>query len=128
MCNVANQTIIDLFLRPLGAEITIVGDGRQALDALAVTPFDLVLMDMQMPVMDGLEATRRLRSSTGINAQIPVIALTANVMEAQRKACFDAGMTAHVAKPIDARLLLSAVLAAVDPNAQSLTLDASAAA
>ena len=126
--NAANQRIIDLFLRPLGAEVTIVGDGSQALDALAVTPFDLVLMDMQMPVMDGLEATRRLRSSTGINAQIPVIALTANVMEAQRKACFDAGMTAHVAKPIDARLLLSAVLAAVDPNAQSLMLDASAAA
>ena len=63
-----------------------------------------------MPVMDGLEATRRLRASGGMNAGIPVLALTANVMDAQKKACFEAGMTGHIAKPIDARLLLTSVI------------------
>ena len=114
--NLANQRIIDFFLRPLGAEVTIVGDGQQAVEALAVTAFDLVLMDMQMPVMDGLEATRRLRASGGINAGIPVLALTANVMDAQKKACLDAGMTGHIAKPIDARLLLTSVINAFDDS------------
>lgn len=108
--NLSNQRIIDFFLRPIGAEVTIVGDGQQALEALSVSAFDLVLMDMQMPVMDGLEATRRLRASGGINAGIPVPALTANVMDAQKKACFEAGMTGHIAKPIDARLLLTEVI------------------
>lgn len=112
--NLSNQRIIDFFLRPLGAEVTIVGDGQQALDALSVSAFDLVLMDMQMPVMDGLEATRRLRASGGVNAAIPVLALTANVMDAQKKACFEAGMTGHIAKPIDARLLLTGVINAFE--------------
>jgi signal transduction histidine kinase/CheY-like chemotaxis protein len=112
--NLSNQRIIDYFLRPLGAAVTIVGDGQQALDALAVTAFDLVLMDMQMPVMDGLEATRRLRASGGPNAGIPILALTANVMDSQKQACFDAGMDGHIAKPIDARLLISGVISAID--------------
>ena len=114
--NPSNQRIIDYFLRPIGADVTIVGDGQQALEALSISPFDLVLMDMQMPVMDGLEATRRLRASGGVNARIPVLALTANVMEAQRQACFDAGMTGHIAKPIDARLLLTSVFNAFDSS------------
>ena len=112
--NLSNQRIIDFFLRPIGAEVTIVGDGQQALDALSVSAFDLVLMDMQMPVMDGLEATRRLRASGGVNAGIPVLALTANVMDAQKQACLDAGMNGHIAKPIDARLLLTGVINAFD--------------
>ena len=112
--NLSNQRIIDFFLRPIGAEVTIVGDGQQALEALSVSAFDLVLMDMQMPVMDGLEATRRLRASGGVNAGIPVLALTANVMDAQKKACFEAGMTGHIAKPIDARLLLTGVINAFE--------------
>ena len=114
--NPSNQRIIDYFLRPIEADVTIVGDGQQALEALSISPFDLVLMDLQMPVMDGLEATRRLRASGGVNAQIPVLALTANVMEAQRQACFDAGMTGHIAKPIDARLLLTSVFNAFDSS------------
>ncbi len=115
--NLSNQRIIDFFLRPLGAEVTIVGDGQQALEALSVSAFDLVLMDMQMPVMDGLEATRRLRASGGVNAGVPVLALTANVMDAQKKACFEAGMNGHIAKPIDARVLLTSVISACDPGA-----------
>lgn len=109
--NVANQKIVVMFLQPLGAELTVVGDGRQALDALAHEPFDLVLMDMQMPNMDGLEATRQLRASGGPNAATPVIALTANVLDSQKKACADAGMDDHVAKPIDPKILIERVLA-----------------
>jgi len=115
--NPSNQRVIELFLRPLGAEVTLVADGREALEALDRAPFDLVLMDMQMPVMDGLEATRRLRAGGGRNAGVPVLALTANVMESHRKACSEAGMNGHIAKPIDARLLLTAVLSAFDPPA-----------
>ena len=117
--NTSNQRVIDYFLRPIGAAVTIVGDGQQALEALAQAPFDLVLMDMQMPVMDGLEATRRLRASGGVNANIPVIALTANVMEDQKKACFAAGMTGHVAKPIDARVLLTSVINAINGSQET---------
>jgi CheY-like chemotaxis protein len=71
-------------------------------------------MDMQMPVMDGLEATRGLRASGGPNADIPVLALTANVMDVHREACRQAGMTGHISKPIDARQLLASVISAVD--------------
>jgi CheY-like chemotaxis protein len=90
----------------------MVSDGRQAVEALQVAAFDVVLMDMQMPVMDGLEATRRVRASGGPNADVPIFALTANVMEAHREACAQAGMSGHIAKPIDARVLLSTVLKA----------------
>jgi hypothetical protein len=117
--NPSNQRIIDLFLRPLGADVTIVGDGQQALDALSTSRFDLVLMDMQMPVMDGLEATRGLRASGGPNAEIPVLALTANVMDVHREACRQAGMTGHISKPIDARQLLASVITAVDGSLAS---------
>jgi len=112
--NRANQRIIELFLKPIGAEVTIVGNGQEALDALAAARFDVVLMDMQMPVMDGLEATRRLRAGGGANASVPVLALTANVMESHRQACEAAGMDGFIAKPIDARLLLTCVLGAVE--------------
>lgn len=121
--NPSNQRVIELFLRPIGARVTLVSDGQQALDALAIEPFDLVLMDMQMPVMDGLEATRRLRASGGVNAGIPVLALTANVMESHRKACAEAGMTGHIAKPIDARLLLTSVINAFDQGAAAPAAD-----
>jgi signal transduction histidine kinase len=108
--NPANQRIIELFLRPLQADLTIVGDGLQAVEASAVQVFDIVLMDIQMPVMDGLEATRRIRASDGPNADTPILALTANVLAGQKAACEEAGMNGHVGKPIDARLLLTAVV------------------
>ncbi len=108
--NPANQRIIGLFLAPVEAELCFAGNGREAVEAAAVNVFDLVLMDMQMPVMDGLEATRQIRASTGPNARVPIFALTANVMESHQRACRDAGMNGHIAKPIDARLLLRTVV------------------
>jgi len=108
--NPANQRIIELFLRPMNAELTIVGDGLQAVEALALGSYDVVLMDVQMPVMDGLEATRRVRASGGPNAETPILALTANVLANQRAACAEAGMSGHIGKPIDPRALLTAVV------------------
>ena len=121
--NPANQKVIGLFLNPIGAHVTIVENGQEALEALAVEPFDLVLMDMQMPVMGGLEATRRLRAGDSRNRHVPVLALTANVLESHRKACFEAGMNGHIAKPIDARALLSEVFTALADGAPALAPD-----
>lgn len=108
--NAANQKIVAAFLAPLEASITFAQNGVEALDALGEQTFDLVLMDIQMPLMDGIEATRRLRASAGSNAGIPVIALTANVMDDQCAAYRAAGIDAEVAKPIDPRRLLQTIV------------------
>ena len=110
--NDANRIIIDHFLRVIGADVTFVVNGAEAVDVLQAQPFEVVLMDVRMPVMDGMEATRRVRASGGPNVGTPILALTADVMDGQRDACVRAGMTGHIAKPIDARLLLSSVMAA----------------
>jgi signal transduction histidine kinase/ActR/RegA family two-component response regulator len=103
-----NRRVIRLFLAPFECEIFEAENGKEALEALESEPVDIVLMDVNMPVMDGLEATRRLRADARF-AQLPVIALTADVMSAQIKTCLAAGADAHVAKPIDLRNLLSAM-------------------
>lgn len=103
-----NRRVIRLFLEPFECELIEAENGQQALDALEREPVDIVLMDVNMPVMDGLEATRRLRLDARF-ARLPVIALTADVMSAQIKTCLEAGCDAHVAKPIDLRNLLSAM-------------------
>ena len=119
--NPSNQRIVALFLAPINANITMVFNGQEAVDAVATGTFDLVLMDLQMPVMDGLEATRRIRASGRPSADITILALTANVMDSHREACACAGMNGVIAKPIDARLLLAGVLGALteNPPAQS---------
>jgi signal transduction histidine kinase/CheY-like chemotaxis protein len=103
-----NRRVIRLFLEPFDCELIEAENGQQALDALDREPIDIVLMDVNMPVMDGLEATRRLRKDARFT-RLPVIALTADVMSAQIKTCLEAGCDAHVAKPIDLRNLLSAM-------------------
>ena len=103
-----NRRVIRLFLEPFECDLVEVEDGQQALDALEREAVDIVLMDVNMPVLDGLEATRRLRMDPRFR-RLPVIALTADVMSAQIKTCLDAGCDAHVAKPIDLRNLLSAM-------------------
>jgi signal transduction histidine kinase/HPt (histidine-containing phosphotransfer) domain-containing protein/ActR/RegA family two-component response regulator len=95
-----NQEVAIGLLEELGLRATVVADGQLALDALRSRPFDLVLMDVQMPVMDGLTATRRLRADPALRA-LPVIAMTAGALAADREDCLAAGMNDVVTKPID---------------------------
>ncbi len=109
--NAVNQTIIEAMLRQLGHSITVVRNGREALNALAQDHFDLVLMDCNMPVLDGLEATRMLRAgAAGVrDTSIPVIALTANAMDGDREQCLAAGMNDFLAKPVSIASLRLAI-------------------
>jgi signal transduction histidine kinase len=107
--NPVNRKIVSAMLSPLEPAITFAENGAEAVEALSADVFDIVLMDIQMPVMDGVEATRRLRALDGPNARVPVIALTANVLEEQRKTYREAGMDTEVAKPVDPHNLLAAI-------------------
>ena len=110
--NTLNQQVALDLLESEGARVMAAGNGREALDVLALPSlrFDLVLMDMQMPVMDGLQATRLMREQPALR-QLPVIALTANAMASDREACLAAGMNAHVGKPFDLEELVREILA-----------------
>lgn len=107
--NELNRRVVQAFLDGSNVDLHMVNDGRAALEALAERPFDVVLMDIQMPELDGFEATRRLRASDGPNARAPVVALTANIMEADLERCREVGMTDFLAKPLDPRALFQAL-------------------
>jgi len=100
--NETNQMVARQLLQRLGHRVEVVGDGAAALDRLGAARFDAVLMDCQMPVLDGYEATRRLRSGTvaGADARTPIIALTAHARPEDRSLCLAAGMNDFLAKPI----------------------------
>jgi CheY-like chemotaxis protein len=95
-----NQLVITEMLEGLGHKVTVAGDGMQAIAEMRTNSFDLVLMDMEMPVMGGLDATRIARSMEQTKAT-PIVALTANAMPSQIAACQEAGMDDHLPKPID---------------------------
>jgi CheY-like chemotaxis protein len=100
--NVINEKVAVALLEKRGCRVAVARDGEQALAALEQDRYDVVLMDMQMPVMDGLEATRRIRhreAQTG-RSRTSVLAMTANAMAEDRAACLAAGMDDHIAKPI----------------------------
>ena len=107
--NLTNQKVAALMLRKLGCKITLANNGEQALTALSGQNFDLVLMDCQMPVMDGFEATQRIRNDTSgrFDPQITIIAMTANAMQGDRETCLAAGMDDYIPKPIDIANLLA---------------------
>ncbi len=104
-----NQELLRIILETVGVTVQVVGDGAQAVDAYQSDVFDIILMDVQMPVMDGPEATRRIRALEGDGARVPIIALTANVMTDQISSYFAAGMDAHLGKPIDSNALIATV-------------------
>jgi CheY-like chemotaxis protein len=102
--NPINQFVATAMLEDVGAVVRVVGDGEAALDLLRREPFDCVLMDVQMPQMDGLEATRRIRVDPTL-ARIPVVAMTANAWNEDRQACLDVGMDDFVSKPFQPAFL-----------------------
>jgi CheY-like chemotaxis protein len=112
-----NRRTLALVLQPLDVELVTASDGASALEALATRPFDVVLMDVNMPGIDGNEATRRLRASNGINAATPVIGFSAGTEAAQVAACRAAGMTDWLAKPLEPAKLYAALDRAVRPEA-----------
>ena len=100
--NPVNQLVARAFLQKSGCSITIVGDGREAVEAVSAGgAFDVVLMDIDMPVLDGLAATKEIRALGGHCADLPILAMTANVVPEDRAACFEAGMNGWLGKPFD---------------------------
>jgi signal transduction histidine kinase/CheY-like chemotaxis protein len=108
--NLVNQRLALRILQNEGHEVTLAGNGREALEAIAKSEFDVVLMDVQMPEMDGFEATAAIRKSEiATKNHIPIIAMTAHAMSGDRERCLAADMDDYLSKPIRARILLDMV-------------------
>ena len=103
--NIFNQAVATELLKKLGCHVVVAANGREAVDAAQARPFDIVLMDVQMPEMDGLEATRTIRAHE-TSGRIPIIAQTAHAFADDKKRCFDVGMDDYIAKPIKTSELL----------------------
>ena len=108
-----NQRVLELLLAPLGCRVTFCEDGAQAVELVAREVFDVILMDMQMPVMDGLEASRRIRVQDGGGP--PIVALTANALDHHRAAWAAVGVDGFVSKPIAPADLYTALTTALAP-------------
>ena len=118
--SLVNQRLAVGLLERRGHRVTVAANGREALEAIAKQPFDLVLMDVQMPEMDGLEATRQIRLKEGQSARdpVPIIAMTAHALKGDRERCLAAGMNEYVSKPIRERQLLSAMMAVMGEHGE----------
>ena len=105
--NPVNQKVAQAMLRKMGLRADVMSDGQEAVNALQMVPYDLVLMDCQMPEMDGFKATRCIRQegSKALNPRIPIIAMTAATMKGDREKCIQAGMNDFIAKPVQQREL-----------------------
>jgi signal transduction histidine kinase/ActR/RegA family two-component response regulator len=104
-----NQELIGLFLKPAGARIDFVGNGAEAVSAAEGAAYDAIMMDVQMPVMDGLEASRRIRAGSGASRGAPIIALTASVLPEEVDRVRQAGMSDHLGKPFSANDLIATI-------------------
>ncbi len=113
--NTVNQQVAREILEGMGVTVEIAGNGREALDAVHRHDYDLVLMDIQMPEMDGYEATRRIRAESRFH-QLPIVAMTAHAMSGERERCLAAGMNEHVPKPIDPARLFSTLSRWLKPS------------
>ncbi len=122
--NQVNQLLATVLLGKAGHRADVAGNGFEALDAVGSRPYDLILMDVQMPEMDGIEATKRIRALAGPVRRIPIIAMTANAMKGDRERLLAAGMNDYVSKPIDKAQLFLAIAASVGAAAPPNTGEA----
>jgi CheY-like chemotaxis protein len=99
-----------MLLEDVGMTVDTADDGEVAVNLASSKHYDLILMDMQMPRVDGLEATRRIRLLPGDNARCPIVAMTANAFNEDRQLCMDAGMNDFLSKPVDPNRLYSTLL------------------
>jgi signal transduction histidine kinase/CheY-like chemotaxis protein len=118
--NAVNQELALDILQEAGLTVDVVGDGAQAVQKVAESSYDAVLMDCQMPVMDGFEATRRIRADARF-AALPIIAMTANAMAGDREKCMECGMNDHIAKPIDVSQLFITLAQYIKPSQTTTT-------
>jgi two-component system sensor histidine kinase/response regulator len=118
--NIVNRKVASATLKLLGLDVVEAENGQLALDALANGPFDLVLMDMNMPIMDGIETARRIRAAESageMNGHLPIIAMTANVMKEAVDACREAGMDDFIPKPFQRSQAIDALARWLAPSA-----------
>jgi CheY-like chemotaxis protein/HPt (histidine-containing phosphotransfer) domain-containing protein len=120
--NIVNQRVAVGILQKLGISADVAANGAEAVRALEILPYDLVLMDMQMPQMDGLQAARSIRDpqSRVLDRRVPIIAMTANAMRSDREKCLQAGMDDYLTKPIDVDALIAALEKWLKPKGQGL--------
>jgi PAS domain S-box-containing protein len=120
-----NRDLVSAILSPFDVTLSTAAGGAEAVEAALATPFDLILMDLQMPGMDGMAAARAIRANADLNRATPIVALSANVLPAHVRACLAAGMNDHIAKPIDPADLLGRIAkwtsAEVEPEADAAT-------
>lgn len=129
--NPVNKEVALIMLESFGLNVDTAEHGQEALDASILVPYDLILMDMQMPIMDGLEATRQIRIREGVEqiSKAPIVALTANAVEGDMERCIDAGMDGYLSKPfskmqlfdIIAPWLITPRQASITPKQSSIT-------
>ncbi|MBC7149177.1 MAG: response regulator [Rhizobium sp.] len=121
--NRVNQMVATRFLDRLGQEVVVAGDGAQAVSIAREQSFDVILMDMQMPVMDGIEATRRIIADGGLCSTTPIIAMTANASDDDRRRCIEAGMAGFESKPVTMERLRNVIHSIVDVPADGQARD-----
>ena len=118
-----NQKVATRMLQEQGHEVTVVGNGRQALEAIASGPFDAVLMDVAMPELDGFEALEAIRHRERLDgSHLPIVALTAHAMEGDRERCLAAGFDDYLSKPVQAASLAKALARVVGPTQDASTV------
>lgn len=118
--NAINQRVGKLILKKAGYDVDLVADGSEAVEAHRNRPYHLILMDCQMPIMDGFEASRNIRDISGL-CQPVIIAVTANALAGERERCLKAGMDDYLSKPFQAQQLISVIRKWVDNGAIAIS-------